>query len=703
MKQLEMLYEGKAKQVFRTDDPEKIIIHYKDAATAFNNIKKATIENKGVLNNAISTLIFKELQKAGIKTHYIETINDRDQICRKVTIIPLEVIVRNIIAGSMAQRLGIEEGTQPSNTIYDICYKKDELGDPLINDHHAVALGAVTYDELDLIYAMTSRINEVLRNMFAKMNINLVDFKIEFGRTSDGEIVLADEVSPDTCRLWDMSTNEKLDKDRFRCDLGKVREAYEEILARLRQISDRELHEECGVFGVFGVPDAASLSYYGLHALQHRGQEGAGIVAVDEGGIFRRIKGSGLVTEVFDEAKLATLKGNTAIGHVRYTTAGGGGIENVQPFLFRHNTGDFALAHNGNIVNSALLREYLENKGSLFQSTSDSEILAHLIKKETRYHDRPRIFSIIDALNMLEGAFAFLIMTANRIYACRDKYGLRPLAIGRLGDGYVVSSETCAFDVLGAEFVRDVEPGEIVTIDKQGIRSRDYSMYKRHEMCSMEYIYFARPDSDIDGCNVHAYRKESGRLLFKESPADADIVVGVPDSSLSAAMGYAEASGLPYEMGLIKNKYIGRTFIQPSQELREKGVRMKLSAVRSIVKGKRVVLVDDSIVRGTTSRRIVTMLKEAGATEVHVRIASPQMTHPCFYGVDTSTRDELISAHKDLEGVREEICADSLAFLTPGALLKAGNRKELCMACFTGEYPTALYQSVDEANKDVKC
>ena len=253
----------------------------------------------------------------------------------------------------------------------------------------------------------------------------------------------------------------------------------------MRQISDRELHEECGVFGVFGVPDAASLSYYGLHALQHRGQEGAGIVAVDEGGIFRRIKGSGLVTEVFDEAKLATLKGNTAIGHVRYTTAGGGGIENVQPFLFRHNTGDFALAHNGNIVNSALLREYLENKGSLFQSTSDSEILAHLIKKETRYHDRPRIFSIIDALNMLEGAFAFLIMTANRIYACRDKYGLRPLAIGRLGDGYVVSSETCAFDVLGAEFVRDVEPGEIVTIDRQGIRSRDYSMYKRCEMCSM--------------------------------------------------------------------------------------------------------------------------------------------------------------------------------------------------------------------------
>ena len=468
-------------------------------------------------------------------------------------------------------------------------------------------------------------------------------------------------------------------------------------------ISDRELHEECGVFGIYGVPGAASLTYYGLHALQHRGQEGAGIVSVDDDGTFRRIKGGGLVTEVFDEAKLATLKGSMAIGHVRYTTAGGGGIENVQPFLFRHNTGDFALAHNGNIVNSALLRRHLENKGSLFQSTSDSEILAHLIKKETRFHDRPRIFAIIDALNMLEGAFAFLIMTANRIYACRDKYGLRPLSIGKLGDGYVVSSETCAFDVLGAEFVRDVEPGEIVTIDKQGIRSRDYSMYKRCQMCSMEYIYFARPDSDIDGCNVHAYRKESGRLLYKEAPAEADIVVGVPDSSLSAAMGYAEASGLPYEMGLIKNKYIGRTFIQPSQELREKGVRMKLSAVRSIVRGKRVVLVDDSIVRGTTSRRIVMMLKEAGATEVHVRIASPPMTNPCFYGVDTSTREELISARKDLKGVCEEIGADSLVFLSPESLLEAGNRKELCMACFTGVYPTMLYQSPDEANKDVKC
>ncbi|MCD8313229.1 MAG: amidophosphoribosyltransferase [Bacteroidales bacterium] len=464
----------------------------------------------------------------------------------------------------------------------------------------------------------------------------------------------------------------------------------------------REIHEECGVFGIYGVPDAANLTYYGLHALQHRGQEGCGIVSVDGTGYMRRHKGEGLVTEVFNEERLAALPGSMAIGHVRYSTTGGGGLDNVQPFLFRHNTGDFALAHNGNLVNSAQLRKYLEDRGSLFQSSSDSEILAHLIKKGSPERNRPRIFAIIEALNMIEGAFAFLIMTGHRIYACRDKYGLRPLSIGRLGDGYVVSSETCALDVLGAEFIRDVEPGEVVTIDHHGLRSRKYSKYQRNAMCAMEYIYFSRPDSDIEGCNVHSFRKESGRLLWQEAPADVDIVVGVPDSSLSAAMGYSEASGLPYEMGLIKNKYIGRTFIQPSQEMREKGVRMKLSAVKSIVSGKRVALVDDSIVRGTTSRRIVRSLREAGAREVHVRIASPPITRPCFYGVDISTYEELLCAGGDLETVREWLEADSLAFLSEEALFKAGHRADLCLACFNGNYPTALYTSIEEANKDSK-
>jgi len=466
---------------------------------------------------------------------------------------------------------------------------------------------------------------------------------------------------------------------------------------------NKEIHEECGVFGIYGCPNAAGLVYYGLHALQHRGQEGCGIVSCNEGGRLRRVKGEGLVNEIFTEDKIASLEGMMSIGHVRYSTTGGSNIENVQPFLFHHNTGDFALAHNGNIVNSDQLRRYLEDNGSLFQSSSDSEILAHLIRKDTKERKRPRIFAIKEALNMIEGAFAFLILTQNRIYACRDKHGLRPLSIGTLdGGGYAISSETCAFDVIGAHFLRDIEPGEIVTIDKSGIRTNSYSDFKHNYMCAMEYIYFARPDSDIEGCNVHNFRKQTGRLLAKEAPSDADIVVGVPDSSLSAAMGYAEESGLPYEMGLIKNKYIARTFIQPSQELREKGVKMKMSAVKTIVKGKRVVLIDDSIVRGTTSKRIVRMLKEAGAAEVHMRIASPPIKRPCFYGVDISTYDELICAHKSIEEVRREIGSDTLAFLSEKALYEAGERSELCLACFNGAYPTYLYRGIEEANRDGK-
>ena len=454
---------------------------------------------------------------------------------------------------------------------------------------------------------------------------------------------------------------------------------------------DDTLHHECGVLGVYGVQDAAGLAYYGLHALQHRGQQGCGIVTVGDDENFYRVRGEGLVTEVFNEAKVAGLPGKMAIGHVKYSGAGCKGTENIQPFRFHHSTGDFALALNGQIVNYNQLRQELEDRGSLFQSSSDAEILAHLIKKQGVDKDEPRIEALKNALNMLEGAFAFVVMTGRRIYACRDKYGFHPLALGKIGDGYVVASETCAFEVMGAEYIRDVEPGEIVTLDHHGVRSQFYAEPERHAMCAMEYVYFARPDSDIEGCNVHNYRKESGKLLFQEAPADADIVIGVPDSSLSAAQGYAEASGLPYEMGLIKNKYIGRTFILPTQALREKGVKMKLSPVKSIVKGKRVVLVDDSIVRGTTSLKIVKMLREAGAAEVHVRIASAPLKYTCYYGVDVHTPEELISNSNSVEKVCELIGADTLAFLSHEGMFKAGRRDDLCIACFNHEYPTKLY------------
>lgn len=446
-----------------------------------------------------------------------------------------------------------------------------------------------------------------------------------------------------------------------------------------------------GLIGVYGVQNASTIIYYGLHNLQHRGQEGAGIATFNAAGACCRYRGVGLVSKVFCPSNIEQLQGNIGIGSVRYANAAKGGVDNVEPLTFRHKTGDFAIAGEGNIVNSAPVAAYLEKHGAIFQSDTDSELLSHLIKKNG---NEDRINNIVNALNMLEGGFTFLIMTKDRIYACRDKYGIKPLCLGRLGDGYVISSESCAFDIIGAEFVRDIEPGEIICVDHNGLRSRQYSEFQKHRMCAMEYIYFARPDSDIDGCNVHAYRKESGRRLARECPVEADIVVGVPESSLSAAMGYAEESGIPYEMGLVKHKYMGRTFIAPVQEMRELGVKMKLSPVHSIVKGKRIVLVDDSIVRGTTSLKIVKLLREAGAKEVHVRIASPMMKHSCFYGVDTSTPEQLLCSHRTLEEARKAIDADSLGYLSyESTAASCFGCADPCQACFTGEYPTALYDN----------
>lgn len=452
----------------------------------------------------------------------------------------------------------------------------------------------------------------------------------------------------------------------------------------------RGLNEECGVFGVWGHHNAAHITYYGLQSLQHRGQEGTGIAVTDEKQIHIK-KGEGLVTEVFSKNDMDDLQGTGAIGHVRYATAGGSGPENVQPLLFKSQTGSLALAHNGNLTNATVLRSLLEAEGSIFQTTSDTEVLAHLIKrsKRTQFIDQMKA-----ALNMLQGAYAYLLMTETELIVALDPYGLRPLSIGRLGDSYVVASETCAFDIVGADYIRDVQPGEMLIINHDGIRSEIFTTQTQMSLCTMEYVYFSRPDSDLQGMNVHTARKNLGKQLALEAPIDADVVTGVPDSSISAAIGYAEESGIPYELGLIKNRYVGRTFIQPTQQLREQGVKMKLSPVRGVVEGKRVIMVDDSIVRGTTSRRIVRMLKEAGAREVHVVISSPPIKHPCFYGIDTSSREELIAGDKSVEEIRQIIGADSLTFLSVEGMLKAlgreqsGGMKGSCLACFTGKYPT---------------
>ncbi|WP_419893445.1 amidophosphoribosyltransferase [Oceanobacillus kimchii] len=447
------------------------------------------------------------------------------------------------------------------------------------------------------------------------------------------------------------------------------------------------INEECGVFGIWGHEKAAELTYYGLHSMQHRGQEGAGIV-VNTGSELKGHKGLGLVNDVFKRVKFDDLAGSVAVGHVRYATQGGRGIENVQPLLFQSQTGGMALAHNGNLMNAHELRGELEREGSILQTSSDTEVLAHLIKRSGEVTED----SIARALNRFVGAYAYIILQEDKMFAALDPAGIRPLSIGRLGDAYVVASETCAFDQIGAIFEREVLPGELITISDEGITSTRFAPRDKRRMCAMEYVYLSRPDSDVNYVNVHASRKEMGKELAKESSIDADMVIGVPDSSISAAIGYAEESGLPYEMGIIKNRYVGRTFIQPSQELRELGVKMKLSPVRSIIEGKRVVMIDDSIVRGTTSRRIVQMLREAGAKEIHVRIASPAIQNPCYYGIDMSTKKELIGANYSVDEINEIIGSDTLAYLSEEGLVKAIVKDKtinqgVCMACMTGKYP----------------
>lgn len=447
-----------------------------------------------------------------------------------------------------------------------------------------------------------------------------------------------------------------------------------------------ELHEECGVFGCYQIPDAASMTYYGLHSLQHRGQEASGIAVQDEGRI-TVLKGRGLTVDVFRKPELTALKGSTAIGHVRYSTAGGAEAANIQPIVSHSRLGDVAVAHNGQIVNEKELRRELEEKGAIFQGTSDSEVILHLIRMETGTLEE----RVKKAAARLEGAFAVLVEGEGKLFVFRDTHGLRPLSAARFQEGWLVSSETCAFEVMGIYDSETVPAGGFCTFDDGILRRSQYREPGTPHICAMEYIYFARPDSVIEDVNVHKFRKQTGWLLAQDDDVQGDVVVGVPDSSLSAAIGYSEASGIPFETGLVKNRYVGRTFIQPTQEMRDRGVRMKLSPVREAVEGKSVIMIDDSIVRGTTSRRIVRLLREAGAREIHVRIASPVLKLPCFYGVDISTKEELIGHRMDVDAIRQYIEADSLKFMTPQQLRYAAGTAGLCTACFDGDYCTDLF------------
>jgi amidophosphoribosyltransferase len=456
-------------------------------------------------------------------------------------------------------------------------------------------------------------------------------------------------------------------------------------------VDDDRFHDRCGLFGIFGHPEAAHLAYLGLYAQQHRGQESAGIVSSD-GERLRVEKGMGLVNDVFSDAKLQALQGDRAIGHVRYSTAGDTVAANAQPIVIECHRGSIALGHNGNLVNAAILRQELEAAGSIFSSTSDTEVILHLY---ARSHRERLEDAIAASLSKVMGAFSLLFLTRDALVAARDPWGFRPLVLGRLHGVPIVCSETCALDLIDAEYVREVEPGELIVIDRSGLRSFHPFPPEPPSQCIFEHVYFARPDSQVFGGNVLESRLRLGRQLAREAPAEADIVVPVPDSGMGAGLGYAQESGLSFEWGLIRNHYVGRTFIEPKQSIRSFGVKIKLNPVRSILEGKRVVLIDDSIVRGTTSRKIVGMVRNAGAREVHVRISSPPTTGPCYYGIDTPLKSELIAASQSTEEIRQYIAADSLAYLSQQGLLEAvgdaGGRRH-CTACFSGRYPVAVTQ-----------
>ncbi len=446
--------------------------------------------------------------------------------------------------------------------------------------------------------------------------------------------------------------------------------------------------EECGLFGIYGRNGASSVIYKGLFSLQHRGQESAGIV-VSDGEKINSVKGRGLVNEVFGRHNLSSLEGTLGIGHVRYSTTGSSRIQNIQPLVVECVDGIWAVAHNGNLVNAAELRLKYQNAGAIFQTSTDSEALVHLLA-DPQYRMQPR--RVERALAGLKGAFCFLLMNKSSVMAARDPNGFRPLSIGRLGDGWVFASETCAIAQTGAEFVRDVLPGELVVADENGLRSSFFSESEPHGLsqCVFEMVYFARPDSVVFGRNVHETRVEYGMRLAKEHPVDADIVIPVPDSGNSAALGFARQSGIALDFGFIRNHYIGRTFIMPSQDDRSEGVDLKLSVLKEVVAGKRIVVVDDSIVRGTTVRKRVARLRSAGAREVHVRVSCPPCAHPCFFGIDFPTREELIASMHNVEQIRKFIEADSLGYLSVDGLLAPFKNKDFCTACFTGNYPVSV-------------
>lgn len=700
------LAEGKTKIVYAdAADPALAVIVHKNDITAGDGVRRNELPGKGALSGRTTANVFRLLRSAGILTHFVSAPANDEMVVRRCTMIPLEVVMRRIATGSYLKRNDVPEGTRFDPTVVELFFKDDANHDPLVDRAWIAANTVATEAEVDEMTAVGREVFAALEAAWAAQDVQLVDLKIEFGRDADSNLVVADVIDNDSWRIWPGGRKEDmLDKQVYRDTTEVTDEALRGVLAKYKQVAaltdafaasaarvgepprEDKPREACGVFGIWGEgTDVARTTLIGLMALQHRGQESAGVAVLEDRHI-RVALGMGRVDQIFRPEEVDGLHGVAAIGHTRYSTTGSSRIENAQPILVEANGEAVALAHNGNIVNPLELRRLVRERGVEPKTGSDSELLALLILHgQGSWEERIRRM-----MELASGAYSLTILTHDALFAVRDPHGLRPLCLGWRDDHWLVASESCALDTVGAELVRDVQPGEILRLDEAGLRSDLMENPPPPALCVFEQIYFARPDSVLDGQTAFEARVAMGRELAKEHPANADLVIGVPDSGVPAAIGYAQQMGLPLSEGLVKNRYVGRTFIQPDQHSRQSGIRLKFNPLRGAVKDKRVVIVDDSVVRGNTMPKIVDLLRRGGATAIHLRISAPPIAHPCHFGIDMGERESLVAYGRDIEGIRRELGADTLGYLSLDGLLRAAGERHRCLGCLTGRYPVSI-------------
>lgn len=706
------LAEGKTKIIYaHRADPTLAWMVHKDAITAGDGARRNVLPGKGRLSGRTTANVFRLLRSAGIPTHFVDCPADDVMLVRRCQMIPIEFVLRRIATGSYLKRHPVPEGTRFDPPLVEFFFKDDANHDPLVDEPWIHARGIATPAETERMRVVGQQVFAALESAWDALGVQLVDLKIEFGRDAAGELLVADVIDNDSWRLWPGGRKEEmLDKQVYRNLLEVTEEALARVLARYQQVADLTDRfaagvplgqtgsaasaasdsdggapkEACGVFGIWGPgADVARTTLFGLMALQHRGQESAGLAVTDGEGLLAT-RGMGRVDQAFREEQIVQLRGHAAIGHTRYSTTGAPRIENAQPFIVPSDRGPIALAHNGNVVNALALRRIVAELGGRPITGSDSELLAWLVALSPgSWEERIRRM-----MALARGAYSLAILTRDALFAVRDPHGLRPLCLGRRAGQWIVASESCALDTVGADLVRDVQPGEVLRIDAAGLASELPTSLPEPALCIFELIYFARPDSVLAGRTTYEARVAMGRELAREHPAEADLVIGVPDSGVPAAIGYAQELGLPLGEGLVKNRYVGRTFIQPDQDSRQAGIRLKFNPLRGAVAGKRIVVVDDSIVRGNTIPKIVELLRRGGATAVHVRISAPPIAFPCHFGVDMGRAEELIASELAVDEIRRHIGADTLGYLgLAGLLCAAGPGSSYCTGCLTGRYP----------------